>query len=218
MKLKYFSSCLALGALAFLATACNDAEYTEIDNGLYIAEASPMNAFNQQIEMQLVDDSNIERKYTVRMARPVGEDVTVKLEFDESMITAYNAKHATDYQMLPQQFLEMNTMEAVIPAGETAAASLLLTIKPYTTPNQEQYAVPVKIASVSGPIAVTGRGDRLLLLLTMPNKQKSVVLKSPHQTVTTFKGNYALNEWTFEYWLKVNNKTCLLYTSDAADE
>lgn len=207
MKLKYFSSCLALGALAFLATACNDAEYTEIDNGLYIAEASPMNAFNQQIEMQLVDDSNIERKYTVRMARPVGEDVTVKLEFDESMITAYNAKHATDYQMLPQQFLEMNTMEAVIPAGETAAASLLLTIKPYTTPNQEQYAVPVKIASVSGPIAVTGRGDRLLLLLTMPNKQKSVVLKSPHQTVTTFKGNYALNEWTFEYWLKVNNKT-----------
>lgn len=207
MKLKYFSSYLALGALALSMGACNDAEYSEIDNGLYIAEAGPMDAFNQQIETQLVDDSNIERTFTVRMARPVSEDVTVKLVFDETMITAYNEAHDTKYQMLPKEYMEMPTMEAVIPAGEASAPGLLLTIKPYTTPNQEQYAVPVKIASVTGSVAVTGRGDRLLILLTMPNKQKSVVLKSPHKVDVSFKAKQSVDQFTFEYWLKVNNKS-----------
>lgn len=207
MKLKYISSCLAWGMLTFLVTACNDAEYTEIDNGLYIAEAGPMDAFNQQIETQLVDDSNIERTFTVRMARPISEDVTVKLEFDESMIIAYNEAHDTKYQMLPQEFMEMSSMEAVIPAGMASAPGLQLIIKPYTTPNQEMYAIPVKIASVSGPVAVTGRGDRLLLLLTMPNKQKSVVLRNSNYKQLNFKAKLPAAQWTFEYWLKVNNKT-----------
>ena len=207
MKLKYFSSCLVVGMLTFWAASCNDAEYSEIDNGLYIAEAGPMDAFNQQVETQLVDDSNIERTFTVRMARPVSQDVAVKLEIDESMIATYNAEHETQYQMLPKEYLEMPSLEAVIPAGEVAAPTLNLTIKPFLTPNQEQYAVPVKIASVSGPVAVTGRGDRLLLLLTMPNKQKSVVLKHIHAKVVPFNAQLPLPEWSLEFWLKVNNKT-----------
>lgn len=207
MKLKYFSSYLALGILALTIGACNDAEYSEIDNGLYIAEAGPMDAFNQQVETQLVDDSNIERTFTVRMARPVSQDVAVKLEIDESMIATYNAEHETQYQMLPKEYLEMPDLETVIPAGEVMAPALNLTIKPFTTPNQEQYAVPVKIASVSGPVAVTGRGDRLLLLLTMPNKQKSVVLKYMHKKEVPFKATIPVTEWSFEYWIKVNNTT-----------
>ena len=51
---------MALGALSFFVGACNDAEYSEIENGVYIAEASPMDNYVQQVELQMVDEANVE--------------------------------------------------------------------------------------------------------------------------------------------------------------
>ena len=205
MKLKYFSS-LALGALSFFVGACNDAEYSEIENGVYIAEASPMDNYVQQVELQMVDEANVNRTFTVRMQRPASQDVQVKLEFDTTMIDAYNAKNATAYQMLPAKYIDMPQMEAVIAAGQVSAPSLTMSIKPFTTPNQEQFAIPVRISSVVGAQA-TGNGNKLLLLLSSPLKQKSVVLSARNSHTFNFKGDIAAPTWSFEFWLKVNNKT-----------
>lgn len=205
MKLKYFSS-LALGALSFFVGACNDAEYSEIENGVYIAEASPMDNYVQQVELQMVDEANVNRTFTVRMQRPASQDVQVKLEFDTTMIDAYNAKNSTAYQMLPAKYIDMPQMEAVIAAGQVSAPSLTMSIKPFTTPNQEQFAIPVRISSVVGAQA-TGNGNKLLLLLSSPLKQKSVVLTARNSHTFNFKGDIAAPTWSFEFWLKVNNKT-----------
>lgn len=205
MKLKYFSS-LALGVLSFFVGACNDAEYSEIENGVYIAEASPMDNYVQQVELQMVDEANVNRTFTVRMQRPASQDVQVKLEFDTTMIDAYNAKNATAYQMLPAKYIDMPQMEAVIAAGQVSAPSLTMSIKPFTTPNQEQFAIPVRISSVVGAQA-TGNGNKLLLLLSSPLKQKSVVLTARNSHTFNFKGDIAAPTWSFEFWLKVNNKT-----------
>lgn len=205
MKLKYFSS-LALGALSFFVGACNDAEYSEIENGVYIAEASPMDNYVQQVELQMVDEANVNRTFTVRMQRPASQDVQVKLEFDTTMIDAYNAKNSTAYQMLPAKYIDMPQMEAVIAAGQVSAPSLTMSIKPFTTPNQEQFAIPVRISSVVGAQA-TGNGNKLLLLLSSPLKQKSVVLSARNSHTFNFKGDIAAPTWSFEFWLKVNNKT-----------
>ena len=205
MKLKYFSS-LALGALSFFVGACNDAEYSEIENGVYIAEASPMDNYVQQVELQMVDEASVNRTFTVRMQRPASQDVQVKLEFDTTMIDAYNAKNSTAYQMLPAKYIDMPQMEAVIAAGQVSAPSLTMSIKPFTTPNQEQFAIPVRISSVVGAQA-TGNGNKLLLLLSSPLKQKSVVLSARNSHTFNFKGDIAAPTWSFEFWLKVNNKT-----------
>lgn len=205
MKLKYFSS-LALGALSFFVGACNDAEYSEIENGVYIAEASPMDNYVQQVELQMVDEANVNRTFTVRMQRPASQDVQVKLEFDTTMIDAYNAKNSTAYQMLQAKYIDMPQMEAVIAAGQVSAPSLTMSIKPFTTPNQEQFAIPVRISSVVGAQA-TGNGNKLLLLLSSPLKQKSVVLSARNSHTFNFKGDIAAPTWSFEFWLKVNNKT-----------
>ena len=205
MKLKYFSS-LALGALSFFVGACNDAEYSEIENGVYIAEASPMDNYVQQVELQMVDEANVNRTFTVRMQRPASQDVQVKLEFDTTMIDAYKAKNSTAYQMLPAKYIDMPQMEAVIAAGQVSAPSLTMSIKPFTTPNQEQFAIPVRISSVVGAQA-TGNGNKLLLLLSSPLKQKSVVLTARNSHTFNFKGDIAAPTWSFEFWLKVNNKT-----------
>ena len=205
MNLKYFSS-LALGVLSFFVGACNDAEYSEIENGVYIAEASPMDNYVQQVELQMVDEANVNRTFTVRMQRPASQDVQVKLEFDTTMIDAYNAKNATAYQMLPAKYIDMPQMEAVIAAGQVSAPSLTMSIKPFTTPNQEQFAIPVRISSVVGAQA-TGNGNKLLLLLSSPLKQKSVVLTARNSHTFNFKGDIAAPTWSFEFWLKVNNKT-----------
>ena len=65
--------------------------------------------------------------------------------------------------------------------------SFNLTIKPFTTPNNEAYAIPVRITSVAGPIGLVGNANHILYLLTSPNKQKAVVLKSANKTSLNFK-------------------------------
>lgn len=195
---------LGLTALTTLFS-CNNEEYKEIDNGVYINEAAPSNKFNQQVESELVDEDAIEKKLNIRLAKPVDQDVTVTLDLDASMIDAYNKKNGTNYQMLPSEFMEMDNKTVTIPAGEVTAAPLLLTIKPYTTPNSESYAVPVRITSVSGPVSVTGSADRLLFLLSSPNKQQSIILKGTTSSSVEFKSDIPTSEFTFEYWVKFNN-------------
>lgn len=207
MKSTYFTS-IALGLLALGMNACDDAEYSEIDNAVYIAEASPMDAYNQQVETQMVDDKVLNRTLTVRLLRATDHDVKVTLVLDTTLIDEYNKKNETTYQKLPNQYLELPKLEAVIKAGKVSAPTLTIGIKPFQTPNQEQYAVPVRISSVEGA-QTRGNGDRLLMLLKSPLKQKSVVMTTRSQKQVNFKNSLPADNWTFEFWLKVNNKSGL---------
>lgn len=188
----------------FSMFGCNDADYSVIENGVYIAEAAPLDKFNQQIETKLVDDVDLNEKLTIRLVQPVNEDVVVTLELDAAMIDEYNEANSTSYQLLPADFMEMEK-NATIRAGEISATTIPLIIKPFTTPNGEAYAIPVRISNVSGPVSVVGSANKILFLLTSPNKQTSVIM-SGSETQANFAEIPTL-AWTFEYWIKVNNKT-----------
>lgn len=205
MKILQQIKCAIFSTIAISMFGCNDAGYSSIENGVYIAEAAPSDKFNQQIETKLVDEVNLNEPLTMRLVQPVSVDVTVNLEFDAAMIDAYNAEHSTNYQILPEEFMELEK-KATIRAGEVSATALSLVIKPYPSPNGEAYAIPVRIASVEGPVSVIGSANKILFLLTSPNKQKSVVMKRG-ETQTNFKAEIPTQAWTFEYWIKVNNKT-----------
>ena len=205
MNIKNITKYFACSALFLTMAACEDNEYSVIENGVYIAEAAPQDKFNQQIENLLVDDTDIDLKLNIRLAAPLEEEVKISVFADESLIKEYNAKNATTFELLPSQYMEME-QSVVIPAGETSAAPVTLTIKPFDTPNNESYAVPVRIKVESGAVSTVGSANKLLYLLKTPNKQKSVILNG-REKQSQFKAAIPTDAWTFEYWIKVNNNT-----------
>ena len=85
------------------------------------------------------------------MVRAIDQDVTVTLDIDQQLIDEYNQQHEASYELLPEEFRSFERT-VTIPAGEVSAPVINLTIKPFTTPNNEAYAIPVRITSVAGPI------------------------------------------------------------------
>lgn len=203
--IKYTKSVMVWVAL-IAAVGCDDAKLTAIDNGLYIAEAAPSNTFGQQVETQLVDEGDVTKTLTVRLVRAINQDVTVTLDVDKQMIDDYNQKHEAAYELLPEKFWSFER-KVTIPAGEVSAPAINLTIKSFTTPNNEAYAVPVRITSVTGPIEMVGNSNHILYLLTSPNKQKALVLKAVNKTNKLFKNEMPTTHWTIEYWIKFDNIT-----------
>ena len=195
MKMIKFSRYVVLGAALAVVTGCNDAKLSTIDNGVYIAEAAPSNTFGQQIEAQLVDEGDVIKTLTVRLVRAINQDVTVTLDIDQQLIDEYNQQHEATYELLPEEFRSFDRT-VTIPAGEVSAPVINLTIKPFTTPNNEAYAIPVRITSVTGPIGLVGNANHILYLLTSPNKQKAVVLKSANKTSLNFKNEIPVTQWT----------------------
>jgi hypothetical protein len=74
-------------------------------------------------------------------------------------------------------------------------------------PNNEAYAIPVRITSVTGPIGLVGNANHILYLLTSPNKQKAVILKSGNKTSLKFQNEIPVTQWTIEYWIRFDNIT-----------
>lgn len=205
MKLMNFTKYLACSALFLSMAACEDNDYSVIENGVYIAEAAPSDKFNQQIENLVIDDENVELKLNIRLAAPVSENVNVSVSLDQSLIDTYNQKNSTVFELLPEAYREMKE-SLEIPAGEVSGEPFVVTIKPYNTPNNETYALPLRITVTSGNVSTVGSADKLLYLLKTPNKQKSIVLGGSEKQ-TAFKSALPASKWTFEYWIKVNNNT-----------
>lgn len=124
-----------------------------------------LNTFSQQIEAQLVDEGDVIKTLTVRLVRAIDQDVTVTLDIDQQLIDEYNQQHEASYELLPEEFRSFERT-VTIPAGEVSAPVINLTIKPFTTPNNEAYAIPVRITSVAGPIGLVGNANHILYLLT----------------------------------------------------
>lgn len=137
-KLRYYIiACTA--SLAFL-TACDNAEYNVIDNAIYLEEPSLSASNNTKLT---VDGEVTTTSITARLGQAVGENVTGTIEIDPAILTEYNEKHFTTYEVLPEKFLSYNK-NFEIKAGETVAEATTFTIKNFPNDNGELYAAPVR--------------------------------------------------------------------------
>ena len=206
MKMIRFSKYVALVIILASVFGCDDAEMKTIDNGLYIQEAAPSNKLDQQIITQLVDDEEVVKTLTVRLVRAMDHDVTVTLDIDPQLLEDYNNKNEANYLVLPEEYRNFEKT-VTISAGNVSAPVIDLTIKPYSSSNGEAYAIPIRITSVDGPIEMKGNANHLLYLLTSPHRQKAVIIKRGNRTTKTFSTAIPMEQWTFEYWVKVDNIT-----------
>lgn len=203
MKRIYGYLTVAFAAIMALAS-CDNAEYSIIDNGVYISEAALTDRFTQQVENQVVAGV-VTKSLTIRLAKPVDTDVKVKMGIDQDFIDRYNASNGTVYQMLPDQYYSLDP-EVTIPAGSISATANLV-INPYDTPNGEAYALAVKIADVEGPVEAVSDATHLLYLLMAPHRQQVALLSSSNANGAgvTFKTPFELSTWTFEFWMRCDN-------------
>lgn len=206
MKMTKISEYITLTAALIALSGCNNTGLKTIENGIYIQEAAPSNTFGQQVETQLVDEGDVTKTITVRLVRAVDQDVTITLDIDQQLIDDYNKKNGAAYELLPDEFISFERT-AIISAGKVSANAINLVIKPFTTSNNESYAIPIRISSVSGPVELVGNANQILFLLTSPNKQKALILKSGSKTITTFKNEIPVTQWTIEYWIRFDNTT-----------
>ena len=206
MKMIRFSKYVVLVIILTSVFGCDDSEMKAIDNGLYIQEAAPSNKFDQQIITQLVDDEEVVKTLTVRLVRAMDHDVTVTLDIDPQLLEDYNNKNEANYLVLPEEYRNFEKT-VTISAGNVSAPVIDLTIKPYSSSNGEAYAIPIRITSVDGPIEMKGNANHLLYLLTSPHRQKAVIIKRGNRTTKTFSTAIPMEQWTFEYWVKVDNIT-----------
>ena len=190
MKMIRFSKYVALVIILTSVFGCDDAEMKAIDNGLYIQEAAPSNKFDQQIITQLVDDEEVVKTLTVRLVRAMDHDVTVTLDIDPQLLEEYNNKNEANYLVLPEEYRNFEKT-VTISAGNVSAP----------------VAIPIRITSVDGPVEMKGNANHLLYLLTSPHRQKAVIIKKGNRTVKTFSTAIPMEQWTFEYWVKVDNIT-----------
>lgn len=111
-----------------------------------------------------------------------------------------------NYLVLPEEYRNFEKT-VTISAGNVSAPVVNLKIKPYSSSNGEAYAIPIRITSVDGPVEMKGNANHLLYLLTSPHRQKAVIIKKGNRTVKTFSTAIPMEQWTFEYWVKVDNIT-----------
>lgn len=205
MKMIRFSKYVALVIILASVFGCDDAEMKAIDNGLYIQEAAPSNKFDQQIITQLVDDEEVVKTLTVRLVRAMDHDVTVTLDIDPQLLEEYNNKNEANYLVLPEEYRNFEKT-VTISAGNVSAPVVNLIIKPYSSQMVRHMLFLYELLLWTDR-SKKGNANHLLYLLTSPHRQKAVIIKKGNRTVKTFSTAIPMEQWTFEYWVKVDNIT-----------
>ena len=157
-------------AALIMAASCDNAEYSVIDNAVFISEAAPEDKFNQQVESIIVEGT-VTRTLTIRLAKALDTDIEVNLGMDRDFIAGYNERKGTSYLILPEEYLAFDR-KVTIEAG-SLAKTVTLEIREFTSPNGEAYAIPLQIESVSGPVGTAGDARHIMFILMTPNIQKA---------------------------------------------
>lgn len=203
MKLANIIKLSALSLALAAAVGCNDAEYSMLDNAVYLSEASPSGASNQQIE-NLIVKGDMVIPIHARIAQAVDYDINVTLDYAPEFVEEYNAKYNGSYQVLPEEYLSFDK-KAVIKAGTVSTEDININIKSFSTDNGETYCIPVKISSTDAPFDCSGKSSRLLYLLESPHMQYVPTFTwRQHPTSVTDNWGVSTNAWTIETWVKMS--------------
>ena len=162
MNIKNIISAIAVSGTLLAGLSGCEAEYQPDYERVYIGEASS----SRYVKMQVEGTATTETKLTIKLVKPQTAPVTVTLGSDPALIDEYNVQNGANYLPLPAEYITM-AETAVIQPGESSIV-VPITIAPYETPNDEQYALPLAISSVEGPVSASVSSSNLTYLLDKP--------------------------------------------------
>ena len=172
LKAKYFAGCLVAVSVFF---SCKKDEAYDItgDAGtkFFTNNESPGNAPVNSINYNAVNYPDAAGsgllnlsttvpgtiKFPVFSTKPVGEDVVIGAELDNSLIAEYNAANNTNYVAFPAGVLNNTSgLMAHLPKGATRSVdslSITADLTKLNTLTEKAYMAPVKLTTVSSPAA-----------------------------------------------------------------
>lgn len=170
LKAKYFAGCLVAAAVFFSCKKEADSYDITGDSGIKFftniesAGNEPMNSLNYSLVnypdaagsglLNLSATMPGTIKFPVFATKPVGQDVVIGAELDNSLIEAYNTANNTNYVAFPAGVLSTGDLTARILKGATTSAdsiSITADVTALNTLTEKAYMAPIKLATVSDP-------------------------------------------------------------------
>ena len=99
---------------------------------------------------------SLEKQLSVTLAYPADKDVKATVSVDASLVETYNHRHGTDYQLLPDNYLDFTGATVSIEAGKVASEKVTIGLKNLMGQGEEQtgameidktWLLPVKVTS-----------------------------------------------------------------------
>ena len=99
---------------------------------------------------------SLEKQLSVTLAYPADKDVKATVSVDASLVDTYNHRHGTDYQLLPDNYLDFTGATVTIEAGKVASEKVTIGLKNLMGQGEEQtgameidktWLLPVKVTS-----------------------------------------------------------------------
>ena len=99
---------------------------------------------------------SLEKQLSVTLAYPADRDVKATVSVDASLVDTYNHRNGTDYQLLPDNFLDFTGVTVTIEAGKVASEKVTIGLKNLMGQGEEQtgameidktWLLPVKVTS-----------------------------------------------------------------------
>jgi hypothetical protein len=171
LKNKYFIGCLLL---ATVFSSCSKSDSYDIQGDpevkFFTNNTSAGNAPQNAISYSVVNIPNVSAsglqnlsttmpatiKIPVYASKPVGQDVTIGAQLDNSLIARYNAANNTDYAAFPAGILTTDGLLARIVKGtstSTDSISITTNLAALNTLTGTLYMAPIKLTTVSSPEA-----------------------------------------------------------------
>lgn len=202
MNIKSLIGLLASAMVGMAYTSCQDAERETIDNLVYINEA----ATAKSVDVALQSTGTTHAVLTVRMAKAVDRDITVNLTVDRNLLEAYNTKNESKFK-LPAEKDFAFTAQTVIKAGDVTARPVTVDIQEFKPEPGVQYAIPLRIASVTGHVEQSESSSSIVLTLTSPLKQfaPKFTWRNGIRLEPVDDWNLSLPNYTLEWWSRVTS-------------
>ncbi|WP_195629685.1 BT_3987 domain-containing protein [Bacteroides finegoldii] len=167
---KYWIALISLSCL--LLTSCDyaDGEGEASANAVYMETPD-----NKGVLPFVLEPEGGTIAITPRLANITGQEVTIKVEYDKSVLDTYNKKNATSYVALPASAFKLSdggqkemtgSIDIKVAKGDFATQAFVKVGKldEEQFPNTEKYAIPLLITSASAYTLIPSQRTVLLLL------------------------------------------------------
>lgn len=197
-------SCYALGLLALMFTSCNDADYKELNEGLYLAETNTNSLVVKKVTS--AEDGSYTLTVTPRLVGPIEQDVNVQIGIDHNALSAYNERNGIELVAVPDEYIELTEANTTIKAGEVLAPTVTVTVKKLSNDllnSGKKLAVPLGIVDGGGQQLITDASVLIYRLEQLPIVTVPVV-NSSNNLKFNMRQDYALTQWTVEFCVNMD--------------
>lgn len=144
--------------IAYLAlSTCACKPQLGIENSDTYTQIYMPQAVNNPIESTFFFSDNIDTLiYGANFGGPGNNDHDINVQFsvDPSLVAPYNTKTGNDFQLLPADVYEMESLNSVISKGRVTTGPLMIKIKTNKIPGVRKYLLPVTLSSDNNPYKI----------------------------------------------------------------